>query len=64
MLKILEKFSGCQFGWEYDRTWYTETAPSQEDWVCDKEIYVSNAFAFARIGDVFGTLIFGQLGDM
>ncbi|XP_067015468.2 organic cation/carnitine transporter 2 [Anabrus simplex] len=55
---------GCQYGWEYDRTWYTLTAPSQEDWVCDKSIYVSNTFALNRAGDVVGSFIFGQLGDV
>ncbi|XP_067015458.2 organic cation/carnitine transporter 2 isoform X2 [Anabrus simplex] len=54
---------GCQYGWEYDHTWYTLTAPSQEDWVCDKSLYVSNTFAVSRAGDVIGNLIFGQLGD-
>ncbi|KAL0271477.1 UNVERIFIED_CONTAM: hypothetical protein PYX00_008558 [Menopon gallinae] len=53
----------CRYGWEYDRTWYTETAPTAQNWVCDKEVYVSNAFAAGRIGEIVGTLIFGQLGD-
>lgn len=53
----------CQFGWEYDKTWYKKTAPSQENWVCDKELNVANALAVAKIGEVIGTLIFGQLGD-
>lgn len=55
--------SECEYGWEYDRQWYTETAPSQEDWVCDKELQVSNAFAVAKTGDVVGTFLFGQLSD-
>ncbi|GLV42087.1 uncharacterized protein CBL_04954 [Carabus blaptoides fortunei] len=61
-LRSYEKVT-CQFGWEFDKTWYSETAPSEGEWVCDKELYVSNAFAFGRIGDVIGTFIFGQLGD-
>ncbi|GLH06711.1 Uncharacterized protein GBIM_12174 [Gryllus bimaculatus] len=54
---------GCQNGWEYDKTWYTLTAPSQENWVCNDSIYVSNVFAFSRAGDVLGSFVFGQLGD-
>nr|CAD7406602.1 unnamed protein product [Timema cristinae] len=54
----------CQFGWEYDKTWYTETAPSRENWVCDKEIYITNLYSFNRVGDIVGTLVMGQLGDM
>ncbi|XP_066998143.2 carcinine transporter isoform X2 [Anabrus simplex] len=54
----------CQHGWEYDQTWYRMTAPTQEDWVCDKELYVTNVFVFGQVGDVVGTFIFGQLGDI
>ncbi|XP_069687232.1 carcinine transporter-like isoform X2 [Periplaneta americana] len=54
----------CQYGWEYDRTWYTRTVVTQEDWVCEKELQVTNTFVFSRAGDVIGTFIFGQLGDM
>ncbi|KAG8230554.1 hypothetical protein J437_LFUL010155 [Ladona fulva] len=53
----------CQHGWDYDKTWYTRTAPSDNDWVCDKGLYVTNTFMYARIGDVIGAFVFGQLGD-
>lgn len=56
-------YADCRYGWEYDRTWYSETAPSAENWVCDKEVYVSNSFAAGRVGEIVGTLVFGQLGD-
>jgi hypothetical protein len=54
----------CKYGWEYDTDWYSLTAPSQEDWVCDKEVYVPNTLLVSRVGEVVGTLVFGQLGDM
>ncbi|KAG8230553.1 hypothetical protein J437_LFUL010154 [Ladona fulva] len=54
----------CEHGWEYDTTWYSSTAPSDSDWVCDKSLNVNNAFACGRVGDFLGTLIFGQLGDI
>ncbi|XP_026477381.1 carcinine transporter-like [Ctenocephalides felis] len=54
---------GCQHGYEYDKTWFVQTAPSQQDWVCDRELYVTNAFASSKIGEVLGTFMFGQLGD-
>ncbi|KDR09584.1 hypothetical protein L798_00320, partial [Zootermopsis nevadensis] len=54
---------GCQNGWVYDHTWYTRTVVTQENWVCDKELYVTNTFVFSRAGDVIGTFVFGQLGD-
>jgi len=55
--------SGCLHGWDYDRTWYTRTVVTEQDWVCDKELYVTNTFVFSRAGDVIGNLIFGQLSD-
>lgn len=55
---------GCQHGWEYDTKWYSVTAPTQEDWVCEREVYVPNTLLVARVGEVVGTLVFGQLGDL
>lgn len=57
-------FSDCQHGWEYDRMWFSETAPSQENWVCDRALLVSNTFAFSRLADVVGSFVFGQLADV
>lgn len=56
-------FTDCMHGYEYDKQWYESTAASQENWVCGKELYRTNTFAFCRIGEVFGTFFFGQLGD-
>lgn len=53
----------CSYGYEYDKQWYESTAVSQENWVCDKELYKTNTFAFSRVGEVLGTFVFGQLGD-
>ncbi|XP_017787299.1 PREDICTED: organic cation transporter 1-like [Nicrophorus vespilloides] len=53
----------CQNGWEYDKTWYDLTAPSQGSWVCNDSINVANAFIFSRLGEVIGSMIFGQLAD-
>ncbi|GFG29642.1 hypothetical protein Cfor_10087 [Coptotermes formosanus] len=59
-----QEIIGCQHGWDYDRTWYTRTVVTQEDWVCEKEMHVTNTFVFSRAGDVLGTFVFGQLGDV
>lgn len=53
----------CQYGWEYDRTWYSQTAASQEDWVCSKELQIPNTLFFAKVGEVLGEVFIGQLGD-
>ncbi|XP_047106014.1 solute carrier family 22 member 7-like [Schistocerca piceifrons] len=54
----------CQQGWDYDRTWFSRTAPSQEDWVCEDELKVVNVFSFGQLGEVVGTLAFAHIGDM
>lgn len=53
----------CQYGWEYDRMWYSQTAASQEDWVCSKELHIPNTLFFCKIGEVLGEVFIGQLGD-
>ncbi|XP_017787310.1 PREDICTED: organic cation transporter protein-like [Nicrophorus vespilloides] len=53
----------CQYGWEYDKTWYEMTIPMQESWVCDDGLQVTNTFMFSKLGEVVGTFIFGQLAD-
>ncbi|XP_071441410.1 carcinine transporter-like [Hetaerina americana] len=60
---IHKEITGCQYGWEYDTTWYVRTTPSDNDWVCENELRVTNIFMYARIGDVIGAFVFGQLGD-
>ncbi|XP_063227631.1 solute carrier family 22 member 21-like isoform X2 [Bacillus rossius redtenbacheri] len=55
---------GCRDGWDYDRTWYTSTAPSQQSWVCDRELRVTNTFVASQAGDLVGSFVFGQLGDI
>ncbi|XP_055907554.1 carcinine transporter-like isoform X2 [Eupeodes corollae] len=69
----LENYSGfndtnlatkdCSNGYIYDKTWYETTITTQEDWVCEKELYVTNTFVFNRISEVVGALFLGQLGD-
>lgn len=53
----------CVFGYDYDTTYYDRTIVTDEDWICDNEMYQTNSFVFNRIGEVVGTFIFGQLGD-
>lgn len=53
----------CIHGYDYDKTWYKRTPVSDENWVCNRALYQTNAFTFHRIGEILGTFIFGQLGD-
>ncbi|XP_025829051.1 solute carrier family 22 member 3 isoform X2 [Agrilus planipennis] len=63
-LKYFSNITDCRYGWEYDKTWFQETIPSSENWVCSESLKVSNTFAVMRIADVLGTFICGQLGDV
>ncbi|XP_049951242.1 organic cation transporter 1-like isoform X2 [Schistocerca serialis cubense] len=54
----------CQQGWDYDRTWFSRTAPSQEDWVCDRRLRAVNVLSFGQLGEVVGTFAFARMGDL
>lgn len=56
------QFSDCDIH-EFDKQWYESTIVSQEDWVCSKDLYQTNAFALNRIGEVIGCLFLSPLGD-
>uniref|UniRef100_A0AAG5CX81 Major facilitator superfamily (MFS) profile domain-containing protein n=1 Tax=Anopheles atroparvus TaxID=41427 RepID=A0AAG5CX81_ANOAO len=53
----------CIYGYEYDRSYYDRTPVTEQDWVCQKELYGTNVFAIVRVSEVCGTFILGQLGD-
>ncbi|XP_055678172.1 carcinine transporter-like [Lutzomyia longipalpis] len=61
--EVFNETISCTHGYIYDKQWYERTAVTQQDWVCDKDLYVTNTFVFNRVGECFGTFIFGQLGD-
>uniref|UniRef100_A0A1A9WDS2 Major facilitator superfamily (MFS) profile domain-containing protein n=1 Tax=Glossina brevipalpis TaxID=37001 RepID=A0A1A9WDS2_9MUSC len=58
------KVTACQHGWSYDQTWYEKTIPTQENWVCAKDLFVTNVFVVARITEVVGSFLLGQMGDI
>lgn len=60
---IIRCIAGCQYGWEYDGSWFSRTVPSQENWVCDKDLYVTNTFVATQVGDAVGTISFGHMSD-
>uniref|UniRef100_A0A182N5L2 Major facilitator superfamily (MFS) profile domain-containing protein n=1 Tax=Anopheles dirus TaxID=7168 RepID=A0A182N5L2_9DIPT len=55
--------TACLYGYEYDRTYYDRTPVTEQDWVCERELYGTNVFAVVRVSEVCGTFILGQLGD-
>ncbi|XP_059219561.1 carcinine transporter [Stomoxys calcitrans] len=56
--------TACTNGWSYDQTWYEDTIPSQEDWVCAKDLFVTNVFVVGRVTEVVGSFLLGQMGDI
>ncbi|KAM7363072.1 carcinine transporter-like isoform 2-T5 [Cochliomyia hominivorax] len=56
--------TGCKNGWSYDQTWYESTIPTQENWVCAKDLYVTNVFVVGRVTEVVGSFLLGQMGDI
>ncbi|XP_044742619.1 solute carrier family 22 member 5-like [Chrysoperla carnea] len=53
----------CNNGWEFDKTWYESTIVTDNDWVCDKEVYVTHSLVYSRVGEFIGTIVLGSLGD-
>ncbi|XP_049779958.1 solute carrier family 22 member 7-like isoform X1 [Schistocerca cancellata] len=53
----------CLYGWEYDTTWLFLTAASQEDWVCDKELYPNTVYSVSLfVSTAIGVILF-YIGD-
>jgi len=55
--------TACQNGWSYDKTWYESTIPTDHNWVCAKDLFVTNVFVVGRVTEVAGSFILGQMGD-
>ncbi|CAG7817265.1 unnamed protein product, partial [Allacma fusca] len=49
--------------WDYDRTNYDRTLPSEYNWVCDTEYNVANVFSTAGAGSTVGTIFLGIAVD-
>ncbi|XP_049861887.1 solute carrier family 22 member 7-like [Schistocerca gregaria] len=54
----------CQHGWLYDDTWFSLTAPSQMNWVCDDAHIVSDVMFYAQNAGLILGLVLGYVGDM
>ena len=53
----------CTNGWEYDKTDYSATIPTEYNWVCGKKHYATEALTASSIGSAVGTILFGWGGD-
>ncbi|CAL8092584.1 unnamed protein product [Orchesella dallaii] len=53
----------CQFGWDFDKTDYESTIPSEYEWVCDNDFYATDCFTWGSFGSAIGTILFGIMAD-
>jgi len=53
----------CSGGWDYDRTDYDRTIPTEFNWVCEKSFYVTEIATAKIAGSAIGTILFGWAGD-
>lgn len=54
---------GCQYGWDYDKSRWTETSVSFFNLVCDDASSVTTIFSLAVAGNALGTLLLSILSD-
>ncbi|XP_066956465.1 beta-alanine transporter-like [Macrobrachium rosenbergii] len=55
--------TGCQFGYEFSKNYFTETAATEMGWVCDKFYLIEHVLHSAILGNLAGCVIFGALAD-
>ena len=55
--------SKCQRGWNSDRSEFSATLVTRNNWFCDEAQNVPNIYTAGLIGTVVGVLIFSYLGD-
>ncbi|XP_037811799.1 beta-alanine transporter-like isoform X2 [Lucilia sericata] len=60
----LANVTACKYGWSYDQTWFKSTIPTRENWICSKDMYVTNVFVVGRVTEVAGSFLLGQMGDI
>jgi len=61
--KAGEEVVDCQFGWDYDKTDYESTIPSQFNWVCERNHFSTDVYTWTSVGNAFGTVLFGIAAD-
>ncbi|XP_037092806.1 beta-alanine transporter-like [Pollicipes pollicipes] len=55
--------TACQFGWEFDRNDFSETAVSAFQWVCDQSQESTRLLTTSSVGNLLGSIVFGWLAD-
>ncbi|KAF0294957.1 Solute carrier family 22 member 21 [Amphibalanus amphitrite] len=53
----------CLYGWEFDRSDFSETAPAAFLWVCDQFGQLTAIYSMHTVGNLLGSVVFGALSD-
>jgi len=53
----------CRHGWEYDRSELDLTMPSEFNWVCEKQHFITVIFTVSGISATLGTIVLGPIID-
>ncbi|KAK8753048.1 hypothetical protein OTU49_002227, partial [Cherax quadricarinatus] len=53
----------CVFGYDFERTYFQETASTQFEWACGRSTGVQNILRASMLGNLFGCVIYGALAD-
>lgn len=56
------KLAACS-SWSYDTSEFTDTAVTENDWVCQKAHYTPDLFTLAVVGLILGTFVFSAVAD-
>ncbi|XP_077977745.1 organic cation transporter protein-like [Glandiceps talaboti] len=54
----------CDQGWVYDKTWYENTVVFEYDLVCDKDWMKQLSKSIVPVGNLVGSVVFGQISDI
>ncbi|XP_068215052.1 beta-alanine transporter-like [Palaemon carinicauda] len=55
--------TGCLFGYDFSKNYFTETAATEMGWVCDKFYLIEHVLHSSILGNLAGCVIFGALAD-
>lgn len=55
--------TSCRYGYDYDKSVYTDTIVTEFDLICDKHLLAAASFTYFTLGGLFGPLFWGLLAD-
>jgi OCT family organic cation transporter-like MFS transporter 4/5 len=54
----------CRKGWMFDKSEFTRTIPTDQNWFCDEEHdYVADLYTYGQAGSIIGGIVFSYIAD-